>query len=383
LAEGKSARPRLRPVPSLAGPGRRGAPAEAEPTLRLAPPDPEPGLARIPRIWLVVAALIAALAYAGLHTAFFMVRQIRVAGLVQLTQSDVAEAADVLPGTYLWQVRPWTLARRLARLPLLKSVHVRLLWPDTIALAVIERQPVALLDVGESADLEVDAAGRVIALAAPPGHPGSGALLPAPHVPVVRGVTAAVGAQPGQRLNDPALADAIAVAQGLGAQGQALLGSLSVDAQGEVTADLASGVSVGFGDGSHARQKTEVLLGLLKVIAARGMRVDSIDLASPTAPSVHVVPPSTTPVLAGATSSPSPQPAQPGGTGAATGASAATSPATASATSPATAAATSPATAAATAAATSPATASATSSATAAATARRTQSQRSSTKSSP
>jgi cell division protein FtsQ len=288
LTEGRTARARLRAVPG--GPDRAGQ-AAVQPTLRMAPPDPQPGLARIPRGWLVAAVLLAALAYAGLHTSVFLVRQVRVTGLVQLTEADVVDAAAILPGTYLWQVRPWTVARRLSALPLLAAVRVRLLWPDAVRLEVTERQPAVLLDVGESADLEVDAAGRVIALAAPPGQRVSAGLLPPPRVPLVRGVTAAAGAQPGQVLHDPALANAIAVAEGLGVQGQALLGTLSVDDRGEVTAELASGLRVRFGDGSQARQKTELLLGLLRVIAARGMKVDEIDLASPAAPSVHVVTP--------------------------------------------------------------------------------------------
>jgi cell division septal protein FtsQ len=267
----------------------------------MAPPDPEPGLARIRRGWLAAGALLVALAYAALHTSAFMVRRLDVTGLMQLSRSQVAAAAGILPGTYLWQVRPWTVARRLQAMPLLRSVHVRLLWPNAIAIAVSERQPVVLLDVGESADLEVDANERVIGLAAPPGQAATGALLPTPHVPVVHGLTAAAGARPGQVLTDPALRDAIEVAQGLGVQGQALLGSLSVDANGNVTAQLASGLQVRFGHGSQARQKTQILLGLLHVIAARNLRVDEIDVSSTTAPSVHVMtapPPHTTVVQA-------------------------------------------------------------------------------------
>ncbi len=271
----------------------------------MAPPEPEPGLARLGRGWLAAGALLAALAYAGLHTSTFMVRRVSVTGLVQLSQAQVAAAADILPGTYLWQVRPWTVERHLASLALLRSTHVRLLWPNTIAISVSERQPVALLDVGESADLEVDARGRVIALAAPPGEAATGDLLPTPHVPVVHGVTAAAGARPGQVLTDPALGDALQVAEGLGAQGQSLLGSLSVDPQGLVTAQLSSGLQVQFGDGSHARQKTEILLGLLRTIAARNMHADAINLTSTTAPSVHLVtapPPHTTVLQAAAAS---------------------------------------------------------------------------------
>jgi len=254
----------------------------------MAPPDPEPALARAPRSWLLALAFLVALAYAGLHTSFFLVRQVQVSGLVQLSQTEVAAAADILPGTYLWQVRPWTLARRLLALPLIQAVHVRMVWPDAIMVAVTERQPVALLDVGESADLEVGADGRVIALAVAPGQKPSGGLLPAPHVPLIHGVVAA-GAVPGQVVHDPALVDGLSVAQGLGVQGQALLGSLTVDAQGQVTAHLTSGLDVRFGDGSQARAKTEVLLGLLHVIASRGIKVDEIDVASPTAPTVHEI----------------------------------------------------------------------------------------------
>ena len=285
----------------------------AEPRLRMAPPEPAPGLARIPRGWLALGVLVAALAYAGLHTSTFLVRRLQVTGLVQLSRAQVAAAADVLPGTYLWQVRPWTVARHLEALPLLQSVHVRLIWPHTIAIALSERQPVVLLDVGESADLEVDGRGRVIALAAAPGAQAAGGLLPAPDVPLVHGIAAA-GARPGQVLTDPALVNAIKVAEGLGAQGQALLGSLSVDPQGEVTAVLASGMQVQFGAGSQARAKTAVMLGLLHVIAARNMRADAIDVSSLTAPSVHLVPappPHTVVLQAAATATASASPAVP------------------------------------------------------------------------
>lgn len=287
------------------GRGRGGGPPRdqqtAEPTLSLAPPPPEPGLVRASRIWLVVAALAAALMYAGLHTPYFLVRQVRVDGLVQLTRQDVAAAADILPGTYLWQVRPWTIAARLQRIPLLASVRVGLDWPDAVTIRLAERRPDVLLDAGESADLEVDAAGRVIALAAKPGAAPTPGLLPAPHVPLVAGIHAA-GARPGEVLSDPRLGHVLAVAAGLGVQGQALLGRLQVGAGGDVTADLADGIAVHFGDGSHARAKTQILLGLLQEIAKRHLSVDAINLASLENPSVHL--------RAAAVTSPTPTPAR-------------------------------------------------------------------------
>lgn len=221
-------------------------------------------------------------AFAGLHSRLFLVRQLHITGLVQLSAQQVARAADIPAGAYLWQVRPWNVARRIELLPLVRSAQVRLLWPDRVAVAIAERRPVFLVADG-SQRIEVDRRAMAIATEpatrVPPGLP----------VVVVSGFSPA-GIKPGDALPITAGRRAVEVALGLGAQGRSLVATIGVDAQGQVTLHLRDGLTVLYGDGSQARRKTEELLGMLQVIASRHLSVSVVDLSSASTPTLKLVP---------------------------------------------------------------------------------------------
>ena len=151
------------------------------------------------RIACFAFALLTALAGAVVvQTPAFGVREVRVQGAARTGAAEVAAATGLTRRTPLARVDTGAVARRVAALPWVDTVRVRRQLPGTVAVAVTERVPVAVVACGADAPAEagaggagdacralVDRTGRVLALAGEvPGevdHPAAG-------LPLVAGV---------------------------------------------------------------------------------------------------------------------------------------------------------------------------------------------------
>jgi len=90
----------------------------------------------------------------------FRVRSVRVHGNVLLGQSDVESVAAVSGANIFWIDRA-DVAARLTALPLVQRADVVLALPDTIDIAITERQPAAFWISGDSSYL-VDREGVIL-----------------------------------------------------------------------------------------------------------------------------------------------------------------------------------------------------------------------------
>jgi len=90
----------------------------------------------------------------------FQVRSIHVQGNVLLSQADVERTASVM-GTNVFWVDRTVLADRVSRLPLVARVDVNPSLPDTLDVAIVERQPAAFWQSGETTYL-VDREGVIL-----------------------------------------------------------------------------------------------------------------------------------------------------------------------------------------------------------------------------
>jgi cell division protein FtsQ len=139
------------------------------------------------RLSIVLGAIVAAGAAAGAvaiaHSSLFSARTVVIAGAVQTPRSEILGVTGLNREPPLIDVNTGAMQRRLERLPWVASASVHVDWPSTVAIAVVERMPVAAtaLPAGEYALL--DSSGRVLAdqtsrpsalpLVAVPGVPGS------------------------------------------------------------------------------------------------------------------------------------------------------------------------------------------------------------------
>lgn len=111
---------------------------------------------------LAVVAVIGGVAWALAGSKLLVVRSVTVTGTHLVTKAEVSGAADVPLGTPLGQVDPGAVARRVEAIRQVASATVSKSWPDSLAITVTERVPVAAVPMaGGGYDL-VDKAGVIV-----------------------------------------------------------------------------------------------------------------------------------------------------------------------------------------------------------------------------
>lgn len=151
---------------------------------------------------LGTVTVLVLVAVAALRSPVLDVDRVVVTGADHTTAAVVVEASGVRTGEPLVDVDTGAVARRLADLPWVRSADVERRWPATVAVEVLERVPVAVVEAQGGGVLLVDGDGRVLAreATAPAG--------------LVRLDGLTVRAEPGERL-DGAAAGPLAVADAL------------------------------------------------------------------------------------------------------------------------------------------------------------------------
>lgn len=80
------------------------------------------------------------------RTPYFSIQKIEVSGaLTQLTTRQIVEAAQIPPGTNLFQVSLNTVSQNILKFPWVASVSVRRQVPSSLWIHVVEQKPAALL----------------------------------------------------------------------------------------------------------------------------------------------------------------------------------------------------------------------------------------------
>lgn len=161
------------------------------------------GRRRLHRLVALGAVTVLVLAAVGaLRSPFLDVDRVAVTGADHTTAAAVVEASGVRRGDALVDVDTGMVSRRVSELPWVRSARVERQWPGTVAVEVLERVPVAVVEAEGGGVLLVDGEGRVLAreAQAPPG------------LVLLDGVTADL--QPGEHLGGSAAAP-LAVADAL------------------------------------------------------------------------------------------------------------------------------------------------------------------------
>lgn len=218
--------------------------------------------------WIVGAVVVAALilgAFALTRSPALDVDQVVVGGASRTDRAAALEAAAIPLGTAMIAVDAPSAERRLEALPWIERASVSRAWPGTIRIALVERDPVAIVGTGADA-VQIDADGRVL---------GPAADL---ELPVVGGDPAA----PGELLSDTqrwivaALAD---LASPLRSEVVAAHATPS-----GIRLTLADDIEVRWGDNSQATAKADALEVLLE--QADRSTIATIDVSVPRAATV-------------------------------------------------------------------------------------------------
>jgi len=199
-----------------------------------------------------------------------------VAGAVRVDRAAVERATGIERGDPLVTLDAERVATRVRSLPWIDTVAVERVWPGTVAITVVERQPVVALVRADGQASLVDAEGRVLAEVAPDA---AGVLevagLPEP-------------GPPGSVLA-PSARQALAVASSIPAPLLAQADRLRVGDDGTLELDLVlvedgPPTVVLLGDGGDLTAKLTALATVVASVALEDLA--TIDLAVPSAPAL-------------------------------------------------------------------------------------------------
>ena len=152
--------------------------------------------------WRRIGTVLAVLGvFAGLVGLYFSpalrVHEIEIGGATTVSTADI-EALASLDGASLVTADLSAAESRIEELPMVKAATITRAWPQTVRIAIVERTPWAIWQAGTSA-YAVDDEGVVLVGDAPAG------------APVIRVSGADVGLEPGQVVDQ----DAVALARSL------------------------------------------------------------------------------------------------------------------------------------------------------------------------
>jgi cell division protein FtsQ len=214
------------------------------------------------KVALALVLVLAVLAGAGWLVGFspvLAVERVEVRGAHRLAASSVRQVAAVPLGVPLPRQDLTAIAGRVTSLPQIESAEVSRRWPNTIRVAVVERQPVLGVPQPEGFVL-IDTRG--VAFESQPSLP-SGVLeadVDPSDVAVLREVGAINAAMPA------ALRRRVERLQGTSQS---------------VTVVLSGGVEVNWGTGADSALKADIVLALLK------RKPSAIDVSSPHNPAIR------------------------------------------------------------------------------------------------
>jgi len=148
----------------------RGAKDDATPESQAAPPPsagPDEETVRIARrdfrrrrnagrwrrvrlvvLALLVVAAVSASVWVVFFSSYVTARDVSVTGTSSLADRRIERAADVPPGTPLARLDLGAIRSRVEGITSVKSAEVSRSWPHTVHIAVTERSPVAVINLG-------------------------------------------------------------------------------------------------------------------------------------------------------------------------------------------------------------------------------------------
>lgn len=114
--------------------------------------------------WVLIPVFLVACLFAGYFFAisgFFAVDNIVIVGNSTVADEDIINIAQIEKGMNIFAVNDNALEQSIPILPRIQSATLERKLPGTIKITVVEREPVALINVGK-ATAEIDGEGRIL-----------------------------------------------------------------------------------------------------------------------------------------------------------------------------------------------------------------------------
>lgn len=182
--------------------------------------------------------------YALWFSSWLRVEGVEVVGADQLSEEEVLAAAEVPTGEPLVSTDLDAIEVRIRSLATVRTVDVARQWPHEVRIEITEREPIAVVDRGDTLtqlDEEGVTFGRVAQV--PEG------------LPLV---------EVGPEADTDALAEAAGVVAALSSEVAVLVDHVEVETVDLIRLELNDGRVVRWGSAERSEEKAEVLLGLLE-----------------------------------------------------------------------------------------------------------------------
>ncbi len=229
----------------------------------------DPAVRRRLAPWVIVVGsllLLVAVAIGASFTPLFEARTIRVSGVHHLTRARVLRMAHLSNGTNLLHTDLAAAERRLERDPWISRATVSRRLPGTLDINLTERKPAANINLGSTLELIAGDGTRL------------GPTVEADGLPLVQ-TLGSVAPPTGEALRAGAT-----VAEALPVPLRASVATISVGYDNAVLLALRDGLTVIYGDAGQAIAKGEALRAVLGYAAGHGLRMSTIDVTVPEAP---------------------------------------------------------------------------------------------------
>jgi cell division protein FtsQ len=211
---------------------------------------------------VLVVLLLAGAVYGVFFSPLLGVRSVSISGAPDSVSVKVRAVVDVPDGTPLARVDLDSVAERVNAVPEVAEVEVARNWPDTLAVTVTPRLPIAVTSANGRSWLMDSTGDPYLAVDAPPAG-----LVP------VKLATPGVG--------DPATAAALTVVASLTPDFRAQVADLAARTAYDIKLTLTDGRSVIWGEATDSAKKMEILPA---VLAQQGT---VYNISDPTLVSVH------------------------------------------------------------------------------------------------
>lgn len=103
-------------------------------------------------LWLAGLSVVGSVAFFAYRLSCsvvpFRVKNIEISSTERLTREDVLAIAGVEPGMDLLRLNLKSVCEQLSRNPWVESVRVQRFFPDRISIGIVEREPVAVINMG-------------------------------------------------------------------------------------------------------------------------------------------------------------------------------------------------------------------------------------------
>ena len=210
--------------------------------------------------WILAVVLVGAVLCGAVYAVFFSpllgVTSVQITGAPDDVTAKVQAAVDVPNGTPLARVDLDQVAARVKGVPEVSAVEVARGWPDTLAVTVTPRVPVAVTSANGQLWLLDDTGDPYLAVGSPPAG-----------LVTVQLVAPGVG--------DPSTAAALTVAAALTADFRNQVASISARTAFDVELTLTDGRKIVWGEATDSARKMQILPALLA--AQKGTEYDITD----------------------------------------------------------------------------------------------------------